>query len=179
MCNPVFFSHAMERLSKKHPSAIFLKAGASSTITVMASRALAGQAGKSRHFESVSLTNDKGLDGLTDTTVSLWKQGLRVAFWGHHTLQTKDYTHILLPSYQLEKARHWMDYKSTPKLVAGLTQVPPVSDPKNMPLWEFVGYQNNDTKHPRFRVNLVSDKFKKLVSGHVFAHTAPVLSGTV
>lgn len=138
-----------------------------------------GQAGKSHHFESVSLTNDKGLDGLTDTTVSLWKQGLRVAFWGHHTLQTNVYTHILLPPYQLEKARHWMDYKSIPKLVAGLTQDPPVSDTKNMPLWEFVGYQNNDTKHPRFRVNLVSDKFKKLVSGHVFAHTAPVLSGTV
>ncbi|CAI7648453.1 unnamed protein product [Penicillium glandicola] len=179
MRNPVFFSHAMERLSKKHPSAIFLEAGSSSTITVMASRALAGQAGKSHHFESVSLTNDKGLDGLTDTTVSLWNQGLRVAFWGHHTLQTKDYTHILLPPYQFEKARHWMDYKSAPKLVAGLTQDAPVSDPKNMPLWEFIGYQNNDTKHPRFRVNLVSDEFKKLVSGHVFAHTAPVLSGTV
>jgi acyl transferase domain-containing protein/thioester reductase-like protein/acyl carrier protein len=177
--NPVFFCHAMERLAKKHPSAIFLEAGSSSTITVMGSRALARQNSKSHHFESVSLNNDKGLDGLTNTTVSLWKQGLRVAFWGHHTLQTKDYTHILLPPYQFEKARHWMDYKSAPELVAALTRNVPMSDPNNMPLWEFVGYQKNDTKYPRFRVNLVSEKFKKLVSGHVFAHTAPVLSGTV
>ncbi|EER25597.1 polyketide synthase, putative [Coccidioides posadasii C735 delta SOWgp] len=179
MRQPVFFSHAMQRLAKKHPSAIFLEAGSSSTITVMASRALAGQASKSHHFESVSVTNEKGLDGLTDTTISLWKQGLRVAFWAHHTLQTNDYTYILLPPYQFEKARHWMDFKSATDLVAGLTQKAAVSDPKTMPLWEFVGYQGNDTKHPRFRVNLVSDKFKKLVSGHVFAHTAPVLSGTV
>lgn len=179
MRNPVCFSHALQRLAKKHPSAIFLEAGSSSTITVMASRALAGQSGTSHHFESVSLLNEKGLDGLTDTTVSLWKQGLRVAFWGHHTLQTKDYTHVLLPPYQFEKARHWMDFKSAPELVAGLTHDAPVSDPKDLPLWEFVGYQNNDTKHPRFRVNLLSDTFKKLVSGHVFAHTAPVLSGTV
>lgn len=179
MRNPVFFSHAIQRLAKKYPSAIFLEAGSSSTITVMARRALAGQVSKSQHFESVSVTNEKGLDGLTDATVSLWEQGLRVAFWAHHTLQTKDYTHILLPPYQFEKARHWMDYKSASDLVAGMTQRAPVSDSKSMPLWEFVGYQNNDTKHPRFRVNIISDKFKKLVSGHIFAHTAPVLSGTV
>lgn len=179
MRNPVFFSHAIQRLAKKHPSAIFLEAGSSSTITVMASRALARQASKSHHFQSVSVTNEKGLDGLTDATVSLWKQGLRVAFWAHHTLQTNEYTHILLPPYQFEKARHWMNFKSATDMVAGLAQDAPVSDPKSMPLWEFVGYQDNDTKQPRFRVNLVSDKFKKLVSGHVFAHTAPVLSGTV
>ncbi|KAI2613435.1 putative polyketide synthase [Hypoxylon sp. NC1633] len=179
MRNPVFFSHAVQRLSKKHPSAIFLEAGSSSTITVMASRALAGQAETSHYFQSVSVTNEKGLDGLTDATVSLWKQGLRVAFWAHHTLQTNEYKYILLPPYQFEKARHWMDFKSATDLVAASAQEIPVSDPKNMSLWEFAGYQDNDTKHPRFRVNLVSDKFKELVSGHVFAHTAPVLSGTV
>lgn len=179
MCNSVFFSHALQHLSKKYPSAIFLEAGSSSTIIVMASRALAGQASKSHHFESVSVTNEKGLDGLTDATVSLWKQGLRVAFWAHHSLQTTDYIHILLPPYQFEKARHWMDFKSAADMVAGLTQDAPVSDPKSMPLWEFVGYQDNDTKYPQVCVNLVSDKFKELVSGHVFAHTALVLSGTV
>ena len=179
MRNPVFFTHAMQRLAKQHPSAIFLEAGSSSTITAMASRALAGQASKSHHFEPVNVTNDKGLDGLTDTTASLWKQGLRVAFWGHHTSQTNDYRHILLPPYQFEKTRHWMDFKSATDRVAGFAQDAPVNDPKSMPLWEFVGYQDHDTKHPRFRVNLVSDRFKKLVSGHVFAHTAPVLSGTV
>ncbi|KAL4786917.1 hypothetical protein BJX76DRAFT_354730 [Aspergillus varians] len=183
MRKPVFFSHAVQRLASKHPSAIFLEAGSSSTITVMASRALGGQASQSHHFESVSLTNEKGLDGLTDTTVSLWNQGLRVSFWAHHSLQTNKYTHILLPPYQFEKSRHWMDFKSATDLVANRGQDAPITttnpDPKTMPLWEFVGYQNNNTKHPRFRVNIRSDKFKRFVSGHVFAHTAPVLSGTV
>lgn len=183
MRKPVYFSHAMQRLAEKYPAAIFLEAGSSSTITVMASRALAGQASKSHHFESVSVTNDKGIDGLTDVTVSLWKQGLRVAFWGHHALQTGDYKHILLPPYQFEKSRHWMDYKSASDLVASMTHEAPVAaapetDPKHMPLWEFLGYQG-DRGHPRFRVNIVSETFKKLVAGHVFAHTAPVLSGTV
>lgn len=178
MRNPVFFSHAIYRLAKKHPSAIFLEAGSGSTISVMASRALAGQASKSHHFESVNITNDKGLNGVTDVTISLWNQGLRVAFWAHHSLQTNDYKNIILPPYQFAKALHWMDLKSATDLMTGLTQDAPVRDPKSMPLWRFVGYRDSDTKRPRFRVNLVSEKFKQLVSGHVFAHTAPVLSGT-
>ncbi|KAL5356303.1 hypothetical protein BJX96DRAFT_171486 [Aspergillus floccosus] len=179
MRKPVYFSHAIHRLAKKHPSAVFLEAGSSSTITVMASRALVGQASPSHHFESVNITNDKGLDGLTDVTVALWNHGLRVAFWAHHSRQTNDYTNIILPPYQFQKARHWMDFKSAVDLTAGMTRPAPVSDPKSMPLFEFVGYRDNSPKRPYFRVNLVSEKFKKLVSGHVFAHTAPVLSGTV
>ncbi|KAL4895336.1 hypothetical protein BDV59DRAFT_173720 [Aspergillus ambiguus] len=179
MRKPVCFSHAIHRLAKKHPSAIFLEAGSSSTITVMASRALAGLASPSHHFESVNITNDRGLDGLTDVTVSLWNHGVRVALWAHHSRQTSDYANILLPPYQFQKARHWMEFNSAVDLTAGMTRPSPISDPKSVPLFEFVGYRDNSPKRPYFRVNLVSEKFKKLVSGHVFAHTAPVLSGTV
>ncbi|KAI9776119.1 MAG: hypothetical protein M1816_005579, partial [Peltula sp. TS41687] len=82
MRQPVFFNYAIQRLVKKHPQAIFLEAGSNSTTTVMAARALAQAApttSDALHFQSVSITNTKkGIDGLTDTTVALWKQGLRV-----------------------------------------------------------------------------------------------------
>ncbi|KAF5568213.1 polyketide synthase [Fusarium phyllophilum] len=84
MRQPVFFNHAIQRLAKKHPQAIFLKSGSNSTITIMASRALAQTALSSLgalHFQSISITNtNKGINRLTDITVDLWKQGLRVSF---------------------------------------------------------------------------------------------------
>lgn len=73
MRKPVFFRHAIQRLSKKFPQAIFLEAGSNSTITTMAARALA-QTLQGQHFQGLSITNSEtGLDGLTSTTLSLWR----------------------------------------------------------------------------------------------------------
>lgn len=41
---PVFFNHAIQRLAKEHPSCVWLEAGSSSTITIMAGRALGSSA---------------------------------------------------------------------------------------------------------------------------------------
>jgi len=198
MRKPVFFKHAVQRLAKEHPSAIFLEAGSSSTITIMASRALAGQTSPDSHyFQAVSITNDKGLDGLTDATASLWKQGLRVSFWAHHALQTYEYATLLLPPYQFEKSRHWMELKSPVQAieaaVAVLGKTSGVAqqqgqDEKFIGLWTFVEYQGEDTKEnknknggtrPRFRINTESDKYKSFVSGHLIAQTAPICPATL
>ena len=117
MRQPVFFNHAVQRLAKRHPQAVFLEAGSNSTITVMAARALAQSnvATPEHYFQAVSITNTKGFDGLTDATVALWKQGLRMAFWAHHQQQTLQYASLLLPPYQFDKSpasRHWLPLKS-------------------------------------------------------------------
>ncbi|KAI8949449.1 putative polyketide synthase [Xylaria longipes] len=209
MRQPVFFDHAVQRLIKKYPQAIFLEAGSSSTITVMAARAHAQAASKTSdalHFQSVSITNTKkGFDGLTDATVALWKQGLRVSFWAHHRLQTGDYAQLLLPPYQFEKTRHWLELKSPREevikaaqkmiatggneLLAGGPGRHDHEDPKTLPLWTFIGFQDDpankghstkkQAKLARFRINTISDKYQRLFSTHVIAQTAPMCPATL
>jgi acyl transferase domain-containing protein/thioester reductase-like protein/acyl carrier protein len=202
MREPVFFNHAVQRLVKKHPQAIFLEAGSNSTITVMASRALA-QAGltttDAHHFQSLSITNTKkGMDGLTDATVALWKQGLRVSFWAHHRAQMDNYAQLLLPPYQFEKSRHWLELKSpteqvikaakemvgSNKLVLEQGQAQQEQDdPKSLDLWTFIGFQDHQTKKKtklaRFRINTTSDKYQRLFATHVIAKTAPICPATL
>ncbi|KAL7953269.1 hypothetical protein V8C34DRAFT_321334 [Trichoderma compactum] len=179
MRQPVFFNHAVQRLAKKHPQAIFLEAGSNSTIT------------------AVSITNtEKGLDGLTDATVALWKQGLRVSFWPHHHSQAGEYVQLLLPPYQFEKSRHWLEVKSPMEAItkaaqamiaaagvsaAGVGRVTEVEDPKKLPLWTFISYQEakGNKKLARFQVNTSSDSYQRLFSSHVIAQTAPICPATL
>lgn len=204
MRKPVFFCHAVQRLAEENPSAIFLEAGSGSGVTVMASRALStgetASNSSSHSFQAIKVTNCNGLDGLTETTVSLWKMGLRVAFWAHHAHQTNEYATLLLPPYQFEKSRHWLDLKSPLDAVAeAAARLSPSDkkkqgqsegqDDKNLGLWTFIGYrdeQNQKTKgskrisrRPRFRINTGSDEYKKFVSGHIIAQTAPICPGTL
>ncbi|KAF2139474.1 uncharacterized protein K452DRAFT_275807 [Aplosporella prunicola CBS 121167] len=188
MRQPVFFNHAIQRLAKDYPSAIFLEAGSNSTITVMANRALMGQAasGTAHHFQAVNITNGGGLDGLTDATTALWKQGLRVSFWAHHAQQTNGYAPLLLPPYQFEKTRHWLERKSMADAVAkaaaelaGKTQPTVQADEqKDDALCKFVGYQGRD-KTPRFSINSDSPKYRELLAGHIIAQTAPISPSTL
>jgi acyl transferase domain-containing protein len=56
MREPVFFNHAVHRLAKEFPAAIWLEAGSNSTVTTMASRALGNPT--SSHFQPVNITSD-------------------------------------------------------------------------------------------------------------------------
>ncbi|KAL4865185.1 hypothetical protein BDV12DRAFT_211187 [Aspergillus spectabilis] len=208
MRQPVFFNHAVQRLAKKYPQAVFLEAGSNSTITVMASRALAQTApthSEALHFQSVSITNTKGkgIDKLTDTTVSLWKQGLRVSFWPHHRAQRDEYAQLLLPPYQFQKSRHWLELKSPIEQALKVAQKMGVGnslslaaaehrqqeqliDPKTLDMWTFIGWQgqtknkkNKKTKLARFRINTFSAKYQRLFATHVIAKTAPIAPATL
>ncbi|KAL9078107.1 MAG: hypothetical protein Q9157_002962 [Trypethelium eluteriae] len=193
--NPVWFSHAVHRIARDHPSAVWLEAGSASTITLMASKALASETKlDSHHFQALSLTNtDGGLGSLTDATLALWKQGLPVSFWAHHSLQTAEYATILLPPYQFVKARHWLELKSPAKavteaattLTAGtgritIQQQQPVDETLNR-LWSFLGYQeqNGKANKPRFCINTGSTPYKSYLSGHLIAQTAPICPATL
>lgn len=194
MRQPVFFNHAVQRLSKKHPQAIFLEAGSNSTITVMAARALASTSQPDQHFQGLSVTNcESGLDGLANATVALWKQGLRVMFWAHHRLQAPEYPTLVLPPHQFDKSsssRHWLPIQSPLEEInrraaqARLGQtgsLPGEAENKQRPLgmWDLIGYQDSSKKHSRFRINPESDRYMELVSAHVVAHTAPICPATL
>ena len=118
----MFFYHALNRLAKEFLLYIWLEAGSNSTVTNMASQAL--KESSNCHFQSVNITSESGLQNLVDTTINLWKEGLRVSFWAHHKSQTYECAPLLLPPYQFERTRHWLEFKKPQK---------PVSEPIPQP----------------------------------------------
>ncbi|KAI1085457.1 hypothetical protein F5B20DRAFT_587488 [Whalleya microplaca] len=179
MRNPVYFNHAVQRLVKQYPSCVFLEAGSNSTITSMAGRALGNPSGS--HFQAINITSDDAWNKLTDATVNLWKAGTGVHHWAHQAAQTKEHTPLLLPPYQFEEARHWVELKDPPKLAAPLPEQKTDSNSDRLPegLLTFVGYQDNKKRLAKFRVNTMISKYDRLIEGHIIAQTAPICPATV
>lgn len=180
MRRPVYFSHAVDRLAHQYPSAVFLEGGSNSTITAMASRALGSP--KTSHFQAVNITGNEsnGLQLLINSTLSLWKEGLPgVTFWPHHRVQTYQYVPVILPPYQFEKSRHWMEMKAPPTAVilpekdvaAGISDTP-------LDVFSFLGYKDKNKRSLRFRINTSTEKYKTLLSGHTIAKTAAICPAT-
>lgn len=189
MRNSVYFHHALERLAAKHKtsSLVFLEAGSNSTITHMASRALTNANLKNAHFQAVNITNcDDGWNKLADTTLALWRAGLAVNSWAHHSLQARasaDISPLLLPPYQFDpEARHWIELKNPPKHATPIADLPaPASKPvEEEGLITFAGYQDGKAERvARFRINTSSTEFEKLLTGHMTLQTAPICPATV
>ena len=172
---PVYFNHAIQRLSQRYPSCIWLEAGSNSTVTTMASRALGSPS--SSYFQPVNITSNGAFQFLTDATTSLWREGLRMSFWAHHAVQTTDYSPLLLPPYQFEKSKHWMELKKPQKAVGELVVQPQALEvPKG--LSTFVGYKGTRNRNARFRVNTMTEKYQGYVSAHVIAQSAPICPST-
>ncbi|KAK4235914.1 hypothetical protein C8A03DRAFT_36206 [Achaetomium macrosporum] len=192
MRSPVYFHHALERLAARHApsSLVFLEAGSNSTVTHMASRALAGNAHArdAHYFQAVNITNcDDGCDRLVDTTMGLWRAGVEVRHWGHDPLQARasaDIGPLLLPPYPFDPdARHWIDLKVPPKHAPAL---PAPEEPKGQVEKEekglvlFAGYQDGSSETAaRFRINTSAARFEELLAGHMTIQTAPICPATV
>ncbi|GAB1211354.1 hypothetical protein ATERTT37_000467 [Aspergillus terreus] len=170
---PVYFNQAVERLAEKYKSCVWLEAGSNSTITLMAARAL-GSSGE-HHFQAVNITSNAGLQNLTDTTISLWREGVFVRFWGHHACQSPEYGPVLLPPYQFEKSRHWMDNKKLPSTTPHLTSAQVREDD----LICFMGYEGGNKETAKFRINTAHPRYQSAVTGHIVAHTAPVAPASI
>ncbi|KAI1175016.1 putative polyketide synthase [Nemania sp. FL0916] len=195
MRNPVYFHDALQRIVTKHrrSSLVFLEAGSNSTITHMASRALADSGLKNAHFQPLNITNcEDSWNKLVDTTLGLWRAGLAIQFWGHHSLQAQaspDLVPMLLPPYQFDQnARHWIDLKVPPKYAAPDGQLTaestlaatPAKDPREEELVIFSGFHTEGTKRiARFRVNTSNPEFEQLLAGHMTLQTAPICPATV
>ncbi|KAE8373904.1 hypothetical protein BDV26DRAFT_300722 [Aspergillus bertholletiae] len=168
MRDPVYFGHAVQRLSSQYPDAIWLEAGSNSTITTMAARALSVP--KASTFQPVSLTGTtQGLRQLADVTIGLWKAGLRTAFWLHSTAQTYEYAPIMLPPYQFEKHRHWLDFKPPPEPVV-IERFVTSSDTKQeaapLELYTLIPSSDKAESEYRFRVNTAAKPYVDVVSGY-------------
>ncbi|KAK9327489.1 hypothetical protein V1520DRAFT_374617 [Lipomyces starkeyi] len=159
---------ASYRLSSQYPDAIWLEAGSNSTITTMAARALGVP--KASTFQPVSLTGTtQGLRQLADVTISLWKAGLRTAFWPHSTAQTYEYAPIMLPPYQFEKHRHWLDFKPPPEPVVierFVTSGDTKQEAAPLELYTLIPSSDKAESEYRFRVNTTAKPYVDGVSGY-------------
>jgi acyl transferase domain-containing protein len=168
MRDPVYFGHAVQRLSSQYPDAIWLEAGSNSTITTMAARALG--APKASTFQPVSLTGTtQGLQQLADVTINLWKAGLRTAFWLHSTAQTYEYAPIMLPPYQFEKHRHWLEFRPPPEplvIERFITSGDAKQEAAPLELFTLIPSINTTESEYRFRVNTSARPYVDVVSGY-------------
>ncbi|PYH43665.1 putative polyketide synthase [Aspergillus saccharolyticus JOP 1030-1] len=167
---PVYFTQAIARLAEKYKSCIWLEAGSSSTITVMASRALGSSAAANHRFQAVNITTQNGVQSLTDNTIALWKEGVSVSYWAHHSSQTPEYDFIFLPPYQFEKSRHWMENKPLP--TSSPMNAPEVKEER--PQFRFLGYQDAAKRVAKFSIDTTHPSYREAVSGHIGAQTAPL-----
>ncbi|KAF2198499.1 putative polyketide synthase [Delitschia confertaspora ATCC 74209] len=174
MREPVFFNHAVQRLAKEFPAAVWLEAGSNSTVTTMASRALGNPS--CSHFQSINITSDGSFQFIADGTCKLWKEGLNVSFWAHHAKQVSEYKPILLPPYQFEKSRHWMELKDPPRVEASMVEdIVQGEAPKGLTI--FLGYQDKKQRIARFQVNTTIDKFQRPVQANIVVSMAAVTPG--
>ena len=171
---PVYFSHAIRRLAKRYPSAIWLEAGSNATVTSMANKSLAKPS--DHHLQAVNLTGSQGVQRLIDSTMALWKVGVNVTYWGHSRAQTEDYDSMLLPPYQFERNRHWLELKVPPKPT---TIVNEKMEELPLELYTFTGYQDTKQRSAKFRINTMLPEYQDIVAGHIIAGVAPICPATV
>jgi acyl transferase domain-containing protein len=176
--SPVCFDHAVQRLAKQYPAAIWLEAGSNSTITSMASKGLGMP--KNSTFQPVNITSGRSpISQLVDTTMSLWKAGLRVSFWPQSRMQTNDYSPIILPPYQFAKHRHWLQFKPPQQIISAPTAVSEdlvnrkLDTPPTGPL-TLLEHKSDGEDHYRFRVNMGVEELIDAVSGNIIGQDAEV-----
>ncbi|KAL4875053.1 hypothetical protein BJY04DRAFT_233099 [Aspergillus karnatakaensis] len=145
--NPVYFNHAVQQ------------AGSNSTITTMASRALRSASSTTpaprQHFQALNITGGRGVDGITEATQSLWKEGVRVS-----------YAHLILPPHQFAKTRHGVEIRA-PKADRPATHAKDNSG-------TLQPQDRHNRGRPRFQINTKSEKYMSMVEGHVMARTAAI-----
>ncbi|PHH80451.1 hypothetical protein CDD80_1461 [Ophiocordyceps camponoti-rufipedis] len=103
---PVFFAQAISRVEQRLGACVWLEAGSGSVGVTMARRALESHVEHS--FHSVQLDDSKPMVSVTETTLDLWRRGVRVQFWPFHASQRSCYAPLELPPYQFDMSEYWL-----------------------------------------------------------------------
>ncbi|KAK8084448.1 hypothetical protein PG997_005719 [Apiospora hydei] len=120
---PVYFTQTIARIVDRLGPSTFLEAGFGGPIVAMARNALSQS--QSQHT-FVAIDGKKPAQSLADATATLWKNGQpNVQFWPFHKSQRGSYASVVLPPYQFEKNRHWLNYTADKgEALASLGQCP-------------------------------------------------------
>jgi acyl transferase domain-containing protein/acyl carrier protein/SAM-dependent methyltransferase len=172
MRHPVYFADAIKRIKARYGSCTWVEAGSNSSVTTIARRCLVDVGkGNSDLFFPINLSRKDSLTLLADTTVNMWKNAHNVQFWPCHRDQRRDYDQIMLPPYEFEKTRHWLEFESewqarTLSRSDSRTELKscPEPDPVLVTLQGFA--VDGGSKRATFIVNPRCEEWKVLVAGH-------------
>lgn len=164
----VYFGDAVERINQKFGSCTWLDVGSGSAITKMARRALRSGISnvQPHHFLDIRLENETVLDQLTNTTLDLWKAGIKVHFWLHHRCEKDNYKRIDLPPYQFEKARHWLEWKEPRNAAPPTSTLNQVFIEQPPSMLSFIKFYGKERHHAEFRINTQQQRYQEYVTGH-------------
>ncbi|TDZ72041.1 Methylphloroacetophenone synthase [Colletotrichum trifolii] len=163
---PVQFNKAVQIIHEELDGCCWLEAGANSGITSMVRKALGGKA--TQHvFCGITARESPSLrESLVQVTLDLWTGSHSHTFWDFHSRQRGQYSQmLLLPPYQFEKNRHWLEWRDT----IGVTSESQ-SASKDTALGEAASRLLTLTKKTEnsleFKVDPHHDTWKSLVQGH-------------
>ncbi|KAK7403411.1 hypothetical protein QQX98_010824 [Neonectria punicea] len=161
---PVYFADAISRLEQQLGPCIWLEAGSGSSGVTMARRALASRDTSSHSFYSIRLQDQNPMKSLSDTTVGLWNEGIRVQFWPYHASQRCRFVPLELPPYHFEKSEHWLPVIQRRKVseLANNNQYP-TQEREAPKLVSLVGPADGDAVE--FFINQHSDDYTTFVRG--------------
>ena len=151
---PVYFSDAVQRIAERVPSAIWLEAGSASPVIAMIRRIVTSHPGSGNVLIPVDIGTRDATKNLANATCHLWKAGSRTRSWLFHRRQQHDYTKLILPPYQFEKTKHWIEYKH--KTEAQADALSTRAESRERELVSLIQNQHNqavflvETSHPFF-----------------------------
>ncbi|KAF4591863.1 Polyketide synthase [Ophiocordyceps camponoti-floridani] len=152
---PVFFAHALSRVEQRLGACVWLEAGSGSVGVTMARRALESRLQHS--FHSVQLDDAKPMVSVTDTTLDLWRQGVRVQFWPFHASQRPCYAPLELPPYQFDMSEYWLP------IIDNKKQEDNQAAPERPKLVSLIKQGADETVE--FVINQHSEEYAELVGG--------------
>jgi malonyl CoA-acyl carrier protein transacylase/acyl carrier protein/SAM-dependent methyltransferase len=161
---PVYFLDAVERITARLPSAIWLEAGSSTPIINMTRKIL-----NSRPDSNILIASNLGprdaMKSLANAAMQLWLAGSRAHYWLFQRSPATKYTRCDLPPYQFEKAKHWVQYK--PGMEVNLAELTRSSKPNEFDLVSLV--KHDLSGETVFSVDTSSTIFQLAARGHAVA----------
>ncbi|KAI0835815.1 hypothetical protein F5Y06DRAFT_275458 [Hypoxylon sp. FL0890] len=155
----VYFGEAIERISSRYASAVWLEAGSVSPITGMVRRAL--PSGREDVLLSMDLGKGNPWTSLAKASSGLWTAGSTADFWAFHGTDADQYRWLDLPPYQFTKTKHWIQYQPHRPQSAIETPVPVPTGPPE--LLRRLGDADGETF---FAVDPSHEVFELSVKGH-------------
>lgn len=163
---PVFFTHAIERLSKRLGNCVWLEADRNTSVTSLIRNCLTSASGGQHLFCPSVMGASDSMGSLAELTVELWKAGIQVQHWPYHQSQRQEYDFISLPPYQFERNRHWVPFIERTARDYGSTHTQTVQRDQPREFIAFVGYKDNSQKEASFIIDPESERYAMLAEAH-------------
>ncbi|KAF2847817.1 hypothetical protein T440DRAFT_537648 [Plenodomus tracheiphilus IPT5] len=162
--DPVYFIHAIERLSARLGPCTWLEASTGSSTPAMIKRCLPRSCTDS--FIHASLRSGNASASLAEATATLWRCNQPVQFWPFHTSERGRYAPLNLPGYQFRQTKHWLEWEDSIASPTAPEKEQPTADPEQHELIAFSSFQNTAKSVATFSVDPESEEYKLMVQGH-------------